>query len=91
MLLPEIERQQRKGPICPAALSHRIITRYYSEGDTRIVEAKGRKAADDKIVTVFCRQEHHFMIRRAIFRPQILAFGVPCVGVRGSDWTRDEK
>jgi hypothetical protein len=31
------------------------------------------------------------MIRRTIFKRQILAFSVPGVGVRGSDWTRDEK
>jgi hypothetical protein len=31
------------------------------------------------------------MIRRAIFSPQTLAFSVPCVAVRSSDWTRDEK
>ena len=57
----------------------------------RIVEPMEGKAADDNIDTVFCRQEHHFMIGRAIFSPQILAFSVPCAGVRGCGWTRDEK
>jgi hypothetical protein len=57
----------------------------------RIVKAKGRKASDDNIDTVFYRQEQHFMIRRAMFSPQILAFRAPCAGVRSTDWTRDEK
>jgi len=38
-----------------------------------------------------CTWEHHFMIRRATFGSQILAFSVPCVGIRDSDWTRDER
>ncbi len=57
----------------------------------RSAEAKGTKATDDNIETVIRRKEHQFMIRSAIFSPRIFAFRVPCVGVRGCEWTRDEK